>query len=62
VAQVGLIHEHEEKFSILPIGSVLDHPPRDLARRKVPRLDGRPCPMTREGSIVPIAAATKKIE
>ena len=34
-AQVGLISEHDEKFCLLALSSVLDHPWRDLARGTV---------------------------
>ena len=30
--QVGPISEHDEKFSLLPVGGVFDHPRRDLVR------------------------------
>ena len=35
LAQVGLISQHNEKFRLLAIGGVIDHPWRDLFRRRV---------------------------
>src|SRR6266542_2967065 len=34
-AQVGLISEHDEKFSLLPVGRVLNYPRRDLKVERV---------------------------
>ena len=64
-AQVGLVSEHDEKFSLLAVGRVFHHPGRDLVRDR--RLVRRATLINaeREAANAPIAitaAERKKIE